>query len=41
MRPRNEGNPRYSDGHGAVHGFFTSRLLLGSRAAGKLQPSQH
>jgi hypothetical protein len=41
MRLRDEGNPRYADGDGAVHGFFTSGLPLASRAAGKLQSSPH
>jgi hypothetical protein len=39
MRLRDEDNPRYADGHGNVHGFFTSGLLLASRAAGKLPSS--
>jgi hypothetical protein len=41
MRLRDEGNPRYADGQGNVHGFFTSALPLASRAAGKLQSSPH
>jgi hypothetical protein len=41
MRLRDEGNPRYADGHDNVHGFFTSGLPVGSRAAGKLQSSPH